>query len=144
MLVSQIIKSKPSQAILTIKPGTTVSDASKVLSEHRIGCVVVSNDGKDVLGIISERDIVRELGRRGPVCMSDMVDDIMTRKLVTCVAEDTVESIMEKMSSGRFRHMPVMNGGEMVGLISIGDVVKAQLAELSMEKDALQGMIMGH
>ena len=144
MLVTQILKAKPQQGTIHVVPGASVSEAAKLMSEHRIGTVLVSNTGTDLVGILSERDIVRELGRRGAPCLSDKVDDMMTAKIITCVAEDTVEGVLAKMTEGRFRHMPVMDGDSIVGLISIGDVVKAQLLELEMEKDALQGMIMGH
>jgi CBS domain-containing protein len=86
---------------------------------------------------------VRELGTRGVGCMSDTVESVMTKKIVSCAPSDTVGEIMQKMTDGRFRHMPVMDGNTMVGLISIGDVVKARLSELAMEKDALEGMIKG-
>ncbi|SIN94608.1 CBS domain-containing protein [Vannielia litorea] len=144
MLVQQILKNKGGDGVLCVKPGSSVADAAKLLSERRIGSVIVSANGAHPEGILSERDIVRELGRRGPGCLSDVVDDMMTRKLVTCSKEDTALGVLEMMTEGRFRHMPVMEGEEMIGLISIGDVVKARLAELAMEKDALEGMIMGH
>ncbi len=144
MLVHQILKAKSDDGVVTIAPGTTVAAAAELLSARKIGAVIVSPDGKAPAGIVSERDIVRELGRRGPACMSELVDDLMTRDLVGCSREDAADEVLTKMTEGRFRHMPVMEGGEMVGLISIGDVVKARLSELSMEKEALQGMIMGH
>lgn len=144
MKVHQILKMKADEGVLTIKPGTTVSEAAGVLSDKRIGSLVVSSDGKEVVGILSERDIVRELGRRGVACMSDRVDDLMTREIVSCARDETAVEVLQKMTDGRFRHMPVMDGAQMIGLISIGDVVKARLAELAMEKDALEGMIMGH
>lgn len=144
MLVHQILREKGGDGVMSVKPGSSVADAAKLLSEKRIGSVVVSGDGKSAEGILSERDIVRELGRRGVGCLSDKVDDLMTRKLITCEKSDTALSVLEKMTEGRFRHMPVIEAGEMIGLISIGDVVKARLSELSMEKDALEGMIMGH
>ncbi|WP_166415848.1 CBS domain-containing protein [Cochlodiniinecator piscidefendens] len=144
MLVHQILKSKSEDSVVTIAPGSSVSDAAKILSEKRIGTVVISKDGKAANGILSERDIVRELGKRGVGCMSDSVDDLMTTKLVTCAPGDQTGDVMQKMTEGRFRHMPVIDEGALVGLISLGDVVKAQLSELAMEKDALQGMIMGH
>ena len=144
MLVHQILKSKATQDVVTIEPGTSVSDAAKILSERKIGTVVVSTDGEKADGILSERDIVRELGKRGASCMSDKVDELMTSDLVTCAPGDKIDVILGKMTEGRFRHMPVLSDGKMVGLISLGDVVKAQLSELAMEKDALQGMIMGH
>ncbi|MCV2880842.1 CBS domain-containing protein [Actibacterium sp. XHP0104] len=143
MQVQHILKSKPEGGIITIAPGTTVADAAAILSQKRIGSLVVSADGETVTGIISERDIVRELGRRGPACMSDKVDDLMTKEVIGCRMDQDAQSVLQQMSDGRFRHMPVMDGDKMVGLISIGDVVKARLSELTMEKDALQDMIMG-
>ncbi|MGO4915098.1 CBS domain-containing protein [Pseudogemmobacter sp. W21_MBD1_M6] len=144
MLVHQILKSKADEGVITIKPGTSVAAAAEILSSRRIGALIVSADGKKPIGILSERDIVRELGRRGVGCMSDTVDDLMTAKLVSCTADQSNDVVLEQMTAGRFRHMPVMAGDEMIGLISIGDVVKARLSELSMEKEALEGMIMGH
>jgi len=144
MLVHQILKAKSDDGVFTIPPGTTVAEAARELSTRRIGAVIVSKDGKVPAGILSERDIVRELGKRGPACLSELVDDMMTKDLIGCARDDDAVQVLEKMTVGRFRHMPVMQGGEMVGLISIGDVVKARLSELSMEKEALEGMIMGH
>jgi CBS domain-containing protein len=144
MLVKQILRAKPDTGVFTIKPGTTVAAAAQELSKRKIGAVIVSTDGKVPLGILSERDIVRELGKRGPACLSELVDDMMTRDLIGCATDDTADHVLATMTTGRFRHMPVMEGDQMVGLISIGDVVKARLSELSMEKEALEGMIMGH
>lgn len=144
MLVAQILKSKPVGTIFTVRPDATISDAAEILSARRIGAVVVSKDGKRPDGILSERDIVRELGTRGMNCLPDPVTALMTQKLVTCTINDSAESVLVRMTEGRFRHMPVMQEGEMIGIISIGDVVKARLSELSMERDALEGMIMGN
>lgn len=143
MLVQSMLKGKATDEVVTVAPGSSVAEAAALLSRRRIGAVIVSPDGRRVAGILSERDIVRELGARGPACMSDTVDRIMTREIVGCRRDDTAEAVMAKMTEGRFRHMPVMEGDEMVGLISIGDVVKARLSELAMEKEALEGMIMG-
>lgn len=143
MLVRQILESKGRGDVLTISPQSSVGDAVRTLSEKRIGALVVSSTGRDAQGILSERDIVRELGRRGSTVLEDSVTEMMTKELVSCSASDTADNVLEKMTSGRFRHMPVLDGGDMVGLISIGDVVKARLSELSMEKDALEGMIKG-
>ncbi len=143
MLVSQILKTKSDDGVVTVQPGTSLSKCAEVLSARRIGAVIVSPDGKKVAGILSERDVVRELGRRGPVCLTDRVEAVMTAKTVHCRMTDSADQVMEAMTTGRFRHMPVVEGGEMVGLISIGDVVKARLSELAMEKDALEGMIKG-
>ncbi len=144
MLVQQILNSKADTGVMTVRPDMTVSQVVALLSEKRIGAVVVSANGETADGILSERDIVREIGRRGAVCMSESAGDMMTKKLVTCNVRDDANEVLEMMTNGRFRHLPVVEGDKMVGLISIGDVVKARLAELSMEKKALEGMIMGH
>ena len=143
MTVQQILKLKGDDAVVTVPLSATLSDVAMILSSRRIGAVVVSEDSQTPLGILSERDIVRELGRRGPGCMSDPVATVMTAKLVTCTRRDPSLVVLQKMTDGRFRHMPVMEGDRMVGFISIGDVVKLRLAELAMEKEALEGMIKG-
>lgn len=144
MIVSQILKSKSGHGIISVKPDDTVREAVQLLSENRIGTVVVLAEDDSLAGILSERDIVRELGRRGPSCLDGAVSEMMTSKLITCAPNDGADKVLEMMTNGRFRHLPVMEADAMIGLISIGDVVKARLAELSMEKDALEGMIMGH
>jgi CBS domain-containing protein len=143
MPVSTILKAKPSEGVITVAPGTSVGDAARLLSEKRIGAVIVSPDGAQMAGILSERDIVRELGRRGAACLNDAVEVLMTRDVVSCAPGDRTNDVLQMMTDGRFRHMPVMHDGRMVGLISIGDVVKARLSELSTEVDALEGMIKG-
>lgn len=144
MQVLQILKSKGDDGVVTVVPGTSVAEVARVLSARRIGALIVSTDGKHVDGIISERDVVRELGRRGPAALSLMVEEVMTRNAVGCTRTDTTEEVMEQMSAGGFRHMPVIEAGEMVGLISIRDVIAARLGELHLEKEALTGMIMGN
>jgi CBS domain-containing protein len=144
MLVHQILKSKSDDAVVTVRPGTLVTDAAKLLADRKIGTVVISATGKDAKGILSERDIVREIANRGATRLSDPVDSYMTTKLITCGRNESADNVLKMMTDGRFRHMPVVEDGEMVGLITIGDVVKARLSELAMEKDALEGMIMGH
>ena len=143
MLVSHILKSKSDDGVVTLPPGTSVAQVAEVLSARRIGAVVISTDGRTVQGIVSERDVVRELGRRGAACLVDRVDSVMTTRVTTCTRSDSADLVLAIMTEGRFRHIPVVEGGQMVGLISIGDVVKARLSELSMEKDALEGMIKG-
>ncbi|MEO8530496.1 MAG: CBS domain-containing protein [Deltaproteobacteria bacterium] len=143
MLVQQILKSKGDDGVVTVTPGSSVGKAVDLLSARRIGAVIVSPDGKRVSGILSERDVVRELGRRGPVCLAEAVDAMMTKKLVTCARTDSTDAVLQQMTDGRFRHMPVMEGDQMVGLISIGDVVKARLMELAAENRSLEGMIKG-
>jgi CBS domain-containing protein len=143
MLVTQILTNKP-EGVVTIAPGASLREAVDLLAARRIGAVVVSSDGQKVAGILSERDVVRELGKRGTACLDEPVDKVMTRAIYGCAPTDTTDQVLEAMTRRRFRHMPVMDGDRMVGFISIGDVVAARLAELQMEKDALTGMIMGN
>ena len=143
MTVANILKSKGSADVVTVPPQTLVSEVARILSERRIGTVVISADGKKADGILSERDIVRHLGQRGAACLGDPAETLMTRKLVTCGRGESSERVLATMTERRFRHMPVVENGELVGLITLGDVVKFRLSELAMEKDALEGMIMG-
>lgn len=145
MLVNQILSMKASGEIYTVAPDVSVADAAKLLSEKRIGAIVVSEDGKVPLGILSERDIVRELGKRGAAVLEQPISELMTRKLVTCATGDDALEILNRMSQGRFRHLPVVDHqGHMLGIVSIGDAVSARLKELAAEKEALTGMIMGN
>lgn len=141
MQVHQILKTKGTDGVFTVPRGTKVAEAARILSEKRIGTVVISDDGSTALGILSERDIVRELASHGGACLEATVDIYMTADPVTCVRSDQADAILSRMTEGRFRHMPVVEDGQMIGLITIGDVVKARLTELSAEKDALEGMI---
>ncbi|WP_375261631.1 CBS domain-containing protein [Palleronia sp.] len=143
MRIERVISNKGND-VLTIAPDATVADAATMLSEHRIGAVVVCAKGKPPEGILSERDIVRELGRSGLDCLQQRVADLMTRTIKSCSKSDTLDDVLAVMTEGRFRHMPVLEDGKMIGIVSIGDVVKSRLSELSMERDALQGMVMGH
>lgn len=144
MLVKSIMKSKEITEVVTIGPEATIEAAAQLLSKHGIGTVVVSSDQTTPLGILSERDIVRQLAKSGSVCLQHKVEDYMTREVVTCVQDSNAEDALAKMTEGRFRHMPVVENGVLIGIISLGDVVKAQLTEVAMEKSALEGMIMGH
>lgn len=144
MLVQTILKSKTSSNVVTVSSSATVSEAAKLLSEMKIGTVVVSEDGETATGILSERDIVRELANSGSGCLSQCVSEYMTTELVTCTSQASVENVLTQMTEGRFRHMPVVEDGKLVGIVTLGDAVKAQLKELAMEKNALEGMIMGH
>lgn len=145
MLVKQILSMKASGEIVTVAPDASVADAARLLSERRIGAIVVSEDGKVPLGILSERDIVRELGKRGPGVLDQPISDLMTRKLMTCTTGEDALVILERMTQGRFRHLPVVDeAGHMIGFVSIGDAVSARLKELHAEKEALTGMIMGN
>lgn len=152
MLVNQLLSMKSgsgkpgieARTIVTIRPDATLADAARMLSEQRIGAVVVSEDGRKPQGILSERDIVRQLGARGPGVLETPIAQVMTREVQTCEMSDDALLILERMTQGRFRHMPVVDrDGNMLGVVSIGDAVSGRLKELAAEKDALTGMIMG-
>lgn len=146
MLVTQMLKVKNQavEDIVTVVPTATIADACALLSTHRIGALVVSGDGNTPAGILSERDIVRELGRRGAAVLTLAVSDLMTSNVQTCTAGDDAMEVLDRMTRGRFRHLPVVDeAGKMVGLVSIGDAVSGRLAELKAEAEALTGMIMG-
>ena len=119
MLVQEILKSKANDRVFTLPPGTSVGAAAEMLSANRIGAVIVSPDGRKVAGILSERDIVRELGRAGPDCLDAKVDAVMTRAIYGCAPTDTADSVLETMTNRRFRHMPVMEGNVMVGFMQL-------------------------
>lgn len=149
MLVKQILASKgegaeTSAQIVTIRPDATIGDAVNMLSEHRIGAVVVSSDGARPEGILSERDIVRAMAANDSGLRARPVSDLMTSSVSTCSQGEDALTVLERMTEGRFRHLPVVDDqGQMLGIISIGDAVSARLKELAAEKDALTGMIMG-
>lgn len=144
MTVRHMLRSKPPGDILTIRPDASVAEATKVLSERRIGALIVSRDGQSLDGMLSERDIVRELGRRGDGCLRDPVSALMTAKVTTVGPEDSAVEAMTRMTEGRFRHLPVIEDGRMIGVISIGDVVKHRMEEVERENVALTEMIVGH
>jgi CBS domain-containing protein len=141
MIVLNIIDTKAVRQIITMKPTDSVKAATEVLAKHRIGAVIVSSDGAIVDGILSERDIVRALGTRGASTLELQVQDLMTAEVIGCHPEDTAISVLEKMTDGRFRHMPVIDANRMIGVISIGDVVKARITEVQSENAALTDMI---
>jgi len=143
MLVHQILKSKGDISVFTVTPGTIVSDAVQLLAEKRIGGLVVSRDGVSVDGIISERDIVRSLALRGPVCLTETVGDMMTRNPSCCGRGDSADDVLARMTDGRFRHMPVIEDGKLCGMLTIGDVVNYRLNELEYEALQLKQMIVG-
>ncbi len=153
MLVNQLLSMKAdsgkagveSCTIVTVKPTDTVAEAVRVLSDLRIGAVVVSHDGRKPDGILSERDIVRQLGEKGAEILESPISELMTREVQTCTTAENALTILERMTVGRFRHLPVVDvDGNMLGVVSIGDAVSGRLKELSAEKDALTGMIMGN
>jgi CBS domain-containing protein len=139
MTVRAILDSK-GHHILSVEPDVTLSAAIKLLAERKIGAVLVMSEGR-IEGILSERDIVRVLGERGARVLDEPVSAVMTRKVVSCRQSDTVAGIMEMMTLGKFRHLPVVEEGMVVGLISIGDIVKWRVREFENEQEALREYI---
>ena len=127
--------------IISIKPNADLAAAAKLLSEHRVGALLIRGAGGRLAGILSERDIVRALSEHGAAALSLQVSEVMTRNVATCGEDDTIASIMEQMTDGKFRHMPVVTKGELVGLVSIGDVVKQRVDEIEHESEALRDYI---
>lgn len=139
MTVQAILDSKGHE-IVSVSADTTLEAAVRILSERRIGAVLVMKDRR-IEGILSERDIVRVLGQRGAAVLKEPVSETMTRKVVTCRQADTAAAIMEKMTMGKFRHLPVVEGERVVGLISIGDIVKFRVREYELEQESLREYI---
>ena len=139
MTVRAILDTKGHQ-ITSVEPVAKLSAAVKLLAERKIGAVLVMSAGR-IDGILSERDIVRVLGERGASVLDETVSAVMTRKVVSCKQADTVAAIMEMMTSGKFRHLPVVEEGRVVGLISIGDIVKWRVREYEAEQEALREYI---
>ena len=135
------ILSRKGRDVSTIAPTASLSEAVKLLAERRIGAVVVTGPDTRVAGILSERDIVRALSERGPDALQDNVAAVMTRKVSTCQESETVAVLMEKMTAGKFRHLPVVEQGRLVGIVSIGDVVKRKIEETEQEAIALREYI---
>ena len=140
MTVKDILSVKGNQ-VLTIEPTATLAMAVKMLAQRRVGALVVTGADRRIVGIISERDIVRVLGENGTAALDSPVAEVMTRKVDTCSLSQTVSELMEQMTAGKFRHVPVVEQGRLVGIVSIGDVVKARLGELEQEHDALRDYI---
>ncbi len=139
MTVRAILDTKGHQ-IESVEPDARLSAAIKTLAQRKIGAVLVMSQG-GIEGILSERDIVRVLGERGAAALDEPVSAVMTRKVVSCKQADTVAAIMEIMTSGKFRHLPVVEEGRVVGLISIGDIVKWRVREYEAEQEALREYI---
>jgi CBS domain-containing protein len=141
MTVKAILARKGND-IVTIEPTATLAAAAKLLAERRIGAVLVLGIEGRVAGILSERDIVRALAERGAAMLEQRVEQMMTRKVFTCTESDTVGQVMEQMTAGKFRHVPVVDQGRLIGIISIGDVVKYRLHEIENESNALREYIL--
>lgn len=127
--------------IVSIEPTANLAAAAKSLSAHRIGAVLIRGAAGRLAGILSERDIVRALSEHGADALALPVGQVMTREVTTCGEDNSVASIMERMTAGKFRHLPVIANGQLVGLISIGDVVKQRVEEIESESEAMRDYI---
>lgn len=132
MTVSAILSVK-GRDVVTIEPGATLTTAAKLLTEKRIGALLILGADHRIAGILSERDIVRAIAERGAAALDDLVSTAMTRDVMTCKETETIVSIMDRMTAGKFRHLPVVDQDRLVGMISIGDVVKHRVHEMERE-----------
>ncbi len=140
MIVSQILKEK-GHDVFTVPKEISVKEVSELLAEKRIGAVVVTNQDNTVEGIISERDVVRGLAQHGNGILDKKVDDLMTKNVITHGLDDHIDDLMQEMSKSRIRHLPILDDGKLVGVISIGDVVKNRVEELEAEGNMLREYI---
>jgi CBS domain-containing protein len=137
MKVEGILRSKGAR-VVTVRPDASLGSLVEKLHQEQIGAAVVTEDGRSVLGIISERDVVRGLAEHGPRILEMRVSDLMTRTVFTCAQDDSVKHLMSQMTRRRIRHLPVLSDGALCGIVSIGDVVKNRLDELEMETNVLR------
>ncbi len=127
--------------VITVSAYETLSNVFSILTDNKIGALVVCNGHEKIVGIISERDLVRAVAKHGERVLAWPVESVMTSKVVTCSLDDNVHKVMEKMTEGRFRHMPVVNGDKLLGVISIGDVVKYRIQEVEREAADMRSYI---
>ncbi len=142
MYVSTILKNKGA-GVVTALGDVKVSEIVQILRDKRIGAVVISDDGATVAGILSERDIVRALAEHGVKILDRRADALMTRDVVKCAPNRTIADVMSTMTKGRFRHLPIVDDGKLVGIVTIGDVVKLRLQEVEAESEAMRELITG-
>jgi CBS domain-containing protein len=140
MRIKEVLAGKAGQDVVTVSPDATVRDLVAMLAEHNIGALVVSRTGGSVDGIVSERDVVRRLNDDDDV-MEAPVSSIMSSEVRTCSGTDTVNELMALMTERRFRHVPVVEGDKLVGIVSIGDVVKSRMSDLEFERDQLDSYV---
>ena len=140
MIVKAILSAKGDH-VITIEPTATLDTAVKTLAKHKIGALLVLGPDRRVIGILSERDIVRVLAEQGASVLTQPLAQVMTRKVFTCSPSETIGVIMERMTAGKFRHVPVIEQDQVVGVVSIGDVVKYRLQEMEHESAALRDYI---
>jgi CBS domain-containing protein len=145
--ISDILRHKAAEtsqgsAVVTIAPSETVTKLLSTLAEHNVGALVVVKDN-DVAGIVSERDIVRRIAERGAEVLDAAVGDIMSTSVVSCAGKDSVDRVAATMTERRIRHMPVINDGQLVGIVSIGDVVSSRIRQLETDRGQLEQYIVG-
>jgi CBS domain-containing protein len=140
MTVSSILAAKGGD-VFTIEPTATLAAAATLLTEKRIGALVIVGAGGRVAGILSERDIVHTLAEHGRQALDRPLSQAMTRDVATCGPDEEIPSLMERMTDGKFRHMPVVHNGRLVGIVSIGDIVKQRVDEMERESEAMRGYI---
>jgi len=140
MTVKAILAHKGTD-VVTADPKASLREVVQVLGARRIGAVVVTGADRRIVGILSERDVVRVLAEKGPAALDAPIAETMTRKVTTCALRDTVCALMERMTEGKFRHLPVVEQGRLVGIVSIGDVVKSRVQEMEQESAALRDYI---
>ena len=140
MIVKTILSAKGGD-VISIEPTATLEIAARTLADHRIGALLVLGPDRRVIGILSERDIVRVLAEQGAGALNQPLSQVMTRKVVTCNSSETIGVIMERMTAGKFRHVPVVEQDQVIGVVSIGDVVKYRLQEMEHESAALRDYI---
>jgi CBS domain-containing protein len=140
MIVKNILAGKGGD-VVTIEPTADLAAAAKLLTERHIGVVIILGADQRVIGILSERDIVRALAEHGAAALNKPVSQVMTRDVKTCSDDDTIGDLMGRMTTGKFRHMPVVQQGKLIGIVSIGDVVKGRVEEIGQETKALRDYI---
>lgn len=140
MFIDQILNDK-GRDVISVRSGSSLLEAAKLLDEKRIGAVVAIDDGENVIGVLSERDIARQVARHGTAALEMKVADAMTREVVTIEATDPLDRAMRRMTDRRIRHLPVMKGAKLVGVISIGDLVKWKIADVEAEAQAIKSYL---
>ncbi len=140
MNVAAILSGK-GRDVVTARPTATLEEVARALATRRIGAIVVVGPDGRIDGIVSERDIITAIGERGVSCLAETVASVMTKSVQTCDAADTLDELMARMTTGRFRHLPVVDEGKLAGIVSIGDVVKHHVAAVELEASALRGYI---
>ena len=142
MRIKDVLESKGGTDVVTIRADATLAELIETLAEHNFGALVVSHDGQHLAGIVSERDVVRRL-RQGAGALDALVSDVMTTDVHVCTPQDSLDDLMRQMTNARVRHIPVVIDGELAGLVSIGDAVKARMSDLEFERDQLSTYVSG-